>query len=220
MNKTGVLVPVMAILLAGCAAAQSPASDGAATLAQSIEVAGQGQTAMDETAQVGEAATGASDTAQEAVAEPRKRRTIVIPTMYESVTSKEEADEIAKTNGYESATLGEDGSLTIVMEEDVYQRMIDEFMDSVEKGTREIVGDGPSVKKITYTDDLSVFTVSVDTDEIGIIERQAAEELVMYGTLYHIYTGNNVDHIQVDFVNEESGDVIESADSGSLTGAY
>jgi hypothetical protein len=65
-----------------------------------------------------------------------------------------------------------------------------------------------------------VFTVSVDTDEIGIIERQAAEELVMYGTLYHIYTGNNVDHIQVDFVNEESGDVIESADSGSLTGAY
>ena len=42
----------------------------------------------------------------------------------------------------------------------------------------------------------------------------------MYGTLYHIYTGNSVDHIQVDYVSEESGEVIESADSGSLTDAY
>jgi hypothetical protein len=169
----------------------------------------------------GEQAQGAAETAQEA-AVVKQYRTIVIPTMYESVTSQEEADEIAKTNGYESASLEEDGSLTIVMEEDVYQQMIGEFLASVEKGTREIVGDGSasSIKKIEYNDDLSVFTVSVDTDEIGIIERQAAEELVMYGTLYHIYTGNNVDHIQVDFVNEESGDVIESADSGSLTGAY
>ena len=44
--------------------------------------------------------------------------------MYESVTSQEEADKIAEKNGYESAFLEEDGSLTVVMEEDVYQKMI------------------------------------------------------------------------------------------------
>ena len=222
MNKTGILLPVMVILLAGCTAAQSPASTGAATAQQSVEAAADGQTSSAETAADEEQAADASGTAQDAAAAKRELRTIVIPTMYESVTSQEEADKIAEKNGYESAFLEEDGSLTVVMEEKVYEKMISAFLDSVEKGVKEIIGEGSvsSVKKIEYNEDLSVFTVSVDADEIGIIERQAAEELVMYGTLYHIYTGNNVDHIQVDFVSEESGEVIESADSGSLAGAY
>lgn len=219
MNKTGILLPVMVILLAGCTAAQSPASTEAVTAEQSVEAAVEGETALKEAAAAREPS---ADTAQEAAAEKKQLRTIVIPTMYESVTSQEEADEIAKKNGYESATLEEDGSLTIVMEEDVHETMISAFLDSVQKGVKEIIGDGSvsSVKKIEYNEDLSVFTVRVDTDEIGIIERQAAEELIMYGTLYHIYTGNSVDHIQVDFVSEESGEVIQSADSGSLTDAY
>lgn len=219
MNKTGILLPVMVILLAGCTAAQSPASTEAVTAEQSVEAAVEGETALKEAAAAREPS---ADTAQEAAAEKKQLRTIVIPTMYESVTSQEEADEIAKKNGYESATLEEDGSLTIVMEEDVHETMISAFLDSVQKGVKEIIGDGSvsSVKKIEYNEDLSVFTVRVDTDEIGIIERQAAEELIMYGTLYHIYTGNSVDHIQVDFVSEESDEVIQSADSGSLTDAY
>ena len=222
MNKTGILLPVMVILLAGCTAAQSPASTGAATAQQSVEAAADGQTSSAETAAEGEQAADAEGTAQEAAAAKKQLRTIVIPTMYESVTSQEEADEIAEKNGYESAVLDEDGSLTIVMEEDIYEKMISAFLESVEKGVQEIIGDGSvsSVRKIEYNEGLSVFTVRVDTDEIGIIERQAAEELVMYGTLYHIYTGNSVDHIQVDFVSEESGEVIESADSGSLADAY
>lgn len=219
MNKTGILLPVMVILLAGCTAAQSPAATDAVTAEQSAEAAVEGGTALQEAAAAREPS---ADTAQEAAAEKKQLRTIVIPTMYESVTSQQEADEIAKKNGYESATLEEDGSLTIVMEEDVHKTMISAFLDSVQKGVKEIIGDGSvsSVKKIEYNEDLSVFTVRVDTDEIGIIERQAAEELIMYGTLYHIYTGNSVDHIQVDFVSEESGEVIKSADSGSLTDAY
>ena len=222
MNKTGLLLPVMVILLAGCTAAQSPASTGAATAQQSVEAAADGQSSSVETAADGEQAADAADTAKETAAVKKQLRTIVIPTVYESVTSQEEADEIAKKNGYESAVLEEDGSLTIVMEEDVYETMISSFLDSVQKGVKEIIGDGSvsSVKKIEYNEDLSIFTVTIDADEIGIIERQAAEELVMYGTLYHIYTGNGVDHIQVDYVSEESGEVIESADSGSLTDAY
>ena len=222
MNKTGLLLPVMVILLAGCTAAQSPASTGAATAQQSVEAAADGQSSSVETAAAGEQAADAADTAKETAAVKKQLRTIVIPTVYESVTSQEEADEIAKKNGYESAVLEEDGSLTIVMEEDVYETMISSFLDSVQKGVKEIIGDGSvsSVKKIEYNEDLSIFTVTIDADEIGIIERQAADELVMYGTLYHIYTGNSVDHIQVDYVSEESGEVIESADSGSLTDAY
>ena len=69
-------------------------------------------------------------------------------------------------------------------------------------------------------EDYSVFTVTVKGDEIGEYERLAADEIIMYGTLYHIYSGNTVDHIQVDYVKSGSGEVIETADSGSLEEAY
>ena len=94
--------------------------------------------------------------------------------------------------------------------------------ESVDRGIAEIISEdyGSSIEKIEYNDDYSVFTVTVSTDEIGIIERQTADELVMYGTLYHIYTAGEADHIQVDYVNRDSGEIIESADSGSLDNAY
>ena len=154
--------------------------------------------------------------------EPEETVTVVIPTVYESITTQEEADEIRKKNGYESATLEEDGSLTIIMSRSRHDEMIRQFRDSVDRGISEILAadTGSEIEKIEYNDDYSVFTVTVEGDEIGIVERQTADELVMYGVLYHIYTGNDVDHIQVDYVNRQSGEVIESADSGSLTGAY
>ena len=144
--------------------------------------------------------------------------TLVIPTAYENVSTQEEADDIRNRNGYESATLEDDGSLTIVMSRSQYEELLNSFRESVDSGIEEIIAEdyGSSIEKIEYNDDYSVFTVTVTGDEIGPVERQTADELVMYGTLYHIYTAGDADHIRVDYVNRESGEVIESADSGSL----
>ena len=146
----------------------------------------------------------------------------MIPTVYENVSTQEEADEIRDRNGYESATLEEDGSLTIVMSRSQYEELLKDFRESVDRGIAEIVSEdyGSSIEKIEYNDDYSVFTVTVSTEEIGIPERQTANELVMYGTLYQIYTAGGADRIRVDYVNRDSGEVIESADSGSLDNAY
>ena len=148
--------------------------------------------------------------------------TLVIPTVYENVSTQEEADEIRDRNGYESATLEEDGSLTVVMSRSQYEELISDFRESVDRGIAEIVSEdyGSSIEKIEYNDDYSVFTVTVSTEEIGIPERQTANELVMYGTLYQIYTAGGADRIRVDYVNRDSGEVIEYADSGSLDNAY
>ena len=125
-------------------------------------------------------------------------------------------------NGYESATLRDDGSLVIVMSKSQYDEMIRDFKEHVDKGISEIVGAGgnSAVEKIEYNDDYSVFTMTVSDEEIGFIEKQAADELIMYGTLYHVYTGNDVDQIRVDYVNAQTGEIIDTADSGSLDSAY
>ena len=147
---------------------------------------------------------------------------MVIPTIYENVTTQEEADRIRDENGYLSAELQEDNSLKITMTREQHRKMLEEFKASVDQAIRDITTSEnyPTVEKIEYNDEYSVFTVTVNSDEIGIVERQLAEELIMYGTFYHVCSGNDVENIHVDYISKESGEVLESADSGSLESAY
>lgn len=233
------LIIAAMILLSGCAPAQNtaaPAGNGSGqAAAQAQAQAGQsgadlsgtetdnsgkeensdGSAASSFTAESDNAENGTDASSDAVIAQ--ETVTIVIPTVYESVTTQEEAEEIRKANGYESAVLNEDGSLTIVMSRSQHDEMLYQFKKSVDEGIAEIIraaGDS-AIEKIEYNDEYSVFTVTVSGDEIGIAERQAADELVMYGTLYHIYSGNDADHIQVEYVGG-SGEVIETADSGSI----
>ena len=226
------------ILLAGCGSAKesaAPAQDSSGQAPQEAAAAGQSVTEQTTAGQSGEAPQDAvreeaekangSDTSAEAAQTAKKQETvtIVIPAVYESVKTQEEAEKIRKENGYESAVLNEDdGSLSIVMSRSQYDEMLDQFRKSVDEGVAEIIAsvEDSAIEKIEYNDEYSIFTVTVPGDELGIAERQAAEELVMYGTLYHIYTGNDVDHIQVDYVKSGTGEVIDTADSGSLEKAY
>ena len=201
------------VIMTGCASAQ----EGAAAPSGSGN-----EQALAETAEAGQ--TGK----EQAQTDPADQNTDAeesaawADTSAESVTTQEEAEKIRQENGYESAVLNEDGSLTIVMSREQYDEMLEKFKKSVDDGIAEIIGtvEDSTIEKIEYNEDYSIFTVTVSSDEIGFAERQAADELVMYGTLYHIYTGNDATHIQVDYVASGTSEVLETADSGSLENAY
>lgn len=224
--KRLIIAAAAAAVMTGCASASPTGESAAAAVSEEYDLTGAG----------GENTAGAAGTQVQGGSEPGQESaggstsapagekekdsvTIVIPTVYEDVETQQEADEIRDRNGYESAVLEEDGSLTIVMSRSVYDEMIRQYKESVDKGIAEITAGDSSIVKIEYNEDYSEFTVTVSEDELGIIERQAADELVMYGTLYHVYTGNDVDHITVNYVNG-SGETVETADSGSLDSAY
>ena len=224
------------ILLAGCGSAQNTAAPEAngsgretAAIQATADTADEKEepgTVTGETAEASakeeapESAEGSD--APSGAAKTEETVTVVIPTVYESVTTQEEAEKIRKENGYESAVLNDDGSLTIVMSRSQHDEMLGQFKKSVDEGITEIIHtvEDSAIEKIEYNDDYSIFTVTVSGDELGLAERQAADELVMYGTLYHIYSGNDVDHIKVDYLSSGTGEVIETADSGSLDKAY
>ena len=224
------------ILLAGCGSAQNTAAPAAnssgqetAAIQATADTADEKEepgTVTGETAEASakeEAAESAEGSdAPSGAAKTEETVTVVIPTVYESVTTQEEAEKIRKENGYESAVLNDDGSLTIVMSRSQHDEMLGQFKKSVDEGITEIIHtvEDSAIEKIEYNDDYSIFTVTVSGDELGLAERQAADELVMYGTLYHIYSGNDVDHIKVDYLSSGTGEVIETADSGSLDKAY
>ena len=238
------LVLAAMVLLAGCGNAQNTAAPAGESGAQAAAQTGSENTAdagAGEAAGLeGQAAEAAEGKTGEAVADTeapgsadgegtsseagkvKETVTLVIPTVYENVTTQEEAEKIRTENGYESAVLNEDGSLTIVMSRSQHDEMLGQFKKSVDEGITEIIHtvEDSAIEKIEYNDDYSIFTVTVSGDELGLAERQAADELVMYGTLYHIYSGNDVDHIKVDYLSSGTGEVIETADSGSLDKAY
>ena len=189
-----------------------------------------GQEAGREDADTDAAQTGAAEgtaagteAAEETAGEPAEAAepetvTLVIPAAFENIGSQEEADRICKENGYESAELLEDGSLSVTMKKDVYDTMIAEFRDAVDKGLDELAGseDFPEITAVEHSDDYSEFTVRTRSEEVDFMESYIAQELFMYGTLYHYYTGNDADHVHVAFVNE-AGEVLLEQDSESFT---
>ncbi|MBQ9033050.1 MAG: hypothetical protein IJ107_00075 [Lachnospiraceae bacterium] len=221
-----------AAVLTGCAVSPSAEKGSTAAVSEAGAQAGgeEGTQAASEGKSVGQAGSDpAAVSAQESSTQPEAANaqeeetvTVVIPTVYEEVKTQEEADRIREKNGYKSVVLEENGSLTIVMTKSQHDELIRDFRTSVDKGISEIIGagGGSSIEKIEYNEDYSIFTVTVTEEEIGVIERQAADELIMYGALYHVYTGNDADRIRVDYVNAKSGEIIETADSGSLESAY
>ena len=230
--KRLIIAAAAAAVMTGCATASPTGENAAAAVSEEYDLtgAGSGNTAQAAGA-AGTQVQGGSEPGQESAGgstsapageKEKDSVTIVIPTVYEDVETQQEADEIRDRNGYESAVLEEDGSLVIVMSRSQFDEMIREFKENVDKGISEIInaGGNSSIEKIEYNDDYSVFTVTVSDEELGIIERQAADELIMYGTLYHVYTGNDVDQIRVDYISASSGEIIETADSGDLDNAY
>lgn len=230
--KRALLCIAAAAALTGCAVSPSAEEGSTAAVSEAGAQAGgeKGKQAASEGKSVGQAGSDpAAVSAQESSTQPEAAHaqeeetvTVVIPTVYEEVKTQEEADRIREKNGYKSVALEENGSLTIVMTKSQHDELIRDFRTSVDKGISEIIGagGGSSIEKIEYNEDYSIFTVTVTEEEIGVIERQAADELIMYGALYHVYTGNDADRIRVDYVNAKSGEIIETADSGSLESAY
>ena len=222
MRKAAIILAALALV--GCSSAKVPAQTDTAAETEADGAAVQNnEDPADQSQAAGEAASGTGNTGGKAEesAPAKQNVTIVIPTVYESVTTQEEADEICKKNGYESAELMEDGSLKITMSTEQYSKMLEELRANIDKGIEEILRSEnyPAVQKIEYNEDYSVFTVTVN-DEIGIVERQLADELIMYGTYYHVCSANDAASIRVDYVDQETGEVLESADSGSLESAY
>ena len=223
-----ILALLLALLLVGCASPAAPDASAGVSGQEAAEAASGGETAGKENSEAGGTPQGADHTedasgqGSSGSDEQDDIVVVVIPTIYENVTTQEEADRIRDENGYLSAELQEDNSLKITMTREQHRKMLEEFKASVDQAIQEITTSEnyPTVEKIEYNDDYSVFTVTVSDEEIGIIERQAADELIMYGTLYHVYTGNDVDQIRVDYVSAGSGEIIETADSGDLDSAY
>lgn len=146
--------------------------------------------------------------------------TITIPaSWYESTgaeISQEDLDEQYSEEGYKSATLNEDGSVTIVMSKSQHKKLMEEIEDGIVSSIKELVDDSEnSISKIEHNDDFTKFTVTLSADEVGIVEGFAVLALNIYGGMYHVFNGTNVDNIKTVFYNS-NGSIIEEYNSSEM----
>ena len=147
--------------------------------------------------------------------------TLNIPADFIGETTQEELDKTVKEKGFKSATLNPDGSVTYVINKKQHEEMLKDVRKSIDEGLAEMANseDYPTITNVTANDDYKSFkitTKSASKDDIGLNESFSVLALYMYGGMYGVFSGERVDNVHVDFVNEASGEVISSADSKDM----
>lgn len=133
--------------------------------------------------------------------------------------SQEEADAYAKEQGFKSVTLGDDGSVTIVMSKSQHKKTMEGLRTTIDESLQEMIGseDYPNITAVEHNDNYTSFTVTTKSEELSFNETFSTFAFYIYGGMYNSFNGTPADNIHVDFVNEASGDVIDSFDSKNMS---
>lgn len=143
---------------------------------------------------------------------------LTIPADFVEGVTQEELDEAADEEGYKSATLNSDGSITYVMTKAQHKKMMTEITEGINMELQGMVGseDYPNFTKIEANSDYTKFTITTTSTELDLAESFSVINFYMQGGLYNIFNGTPVDNIHVEFVNAESGEIISSSDSSDI----
>lgn len=144
--------------------------------------------------------------------------TITYPASFmgEDATQEQLDQDIAESNGgIRSATLNDDGSATYVMSKAYHDKLLQYMADNINSELNAMVGseDYPNITAVEATDDFTSFTITTTSTELSMDEAFSVLSLYFYGGMYGIVAGDQPENIHVDFVNADTGEIIESADS-------
>lgn len=143
---------------------------------------------------------------------------LTIPAEYVGETTQEELNQTAEENGFKSITLNEDGSATYIMTKAQHEEMINEMAATFYSALDEMVGseEYPNITDITANSDFTEFTVTTTSTELDLNESLSVIVFYTYGGMYGIFNGTTVENVHVDFVNANSGEIINSSNSSDM----
>ncbi len=122
-------------------------------------------------------------------------------------------------NGYKSGKLNEDGSVTYTVSKAQYSDLLDNMKAMIDETIDEMVSGESKVEsftEITYNEDINEFYVYVDKALYTSWDSLNALSLYVVGAYYQILAGNDDKTIIVDFIDKDTGEVIESGDSSKM----
>lgn len=143
--------------------------------------------------------------------------TITYPADWVGESTQSDLDqEVEESNGgIKSATLNEDGTATYVMSKAYQDKLLQDISDNITEDLNALVGsdDYPSFTAVETNSDFTQFTITTTSSELDLNEAFSVMLFYMYSGLYSVVSGEPVENVHVDFVNADTGEIIESSDS-------
>ena len=99
-----------------------------------------------------------------------------------------------------------------------HEEMLAGIRESIDQSLSEMVGssDYPNITNVEHNDNYTSFTITTKNAEPDMSESFSVMALYMYGGMYGIFSGEEVDNVHVDFKNADSGEIISSANSEDM----
>lgn len=120
--------------------------------------------------------------------------------------------------GYTSAKLNEDGSVTFRLTKEQLRTMLDSIVQRMEEELKTLVENPDyAFTEITHNEDLTVFDVHLSTEKVGFMEGFMAPGFYLYGGIYATYSGNEGAVITVNYYGPD-GSLISSVNSSKTAG--
>lgn len=131
--------------------------------------------------------------------------------------TQEDLDNAAFENGFISATLNEDGSVTYVMSKDKYNAYVAELTMSIDKGLEELCNtENSTIVDIKHNADFTDYTITLDADVVGFTESLVSLAIVLYSAFYYGFTGKDMTSgVHFTYVNK-SGDILDEFSTDEL----
>ena len=146
--------------------------------------------------------------------------TITYPADWVGESTQSDLDqEVEESNGgIKSATLNEDGTATYVMSKAYQDKLLQDISDNITEDLNALVGsdDYPSFTAVETNSDFTQFTITTTSSELDLNEAFSVMLFYMYSGLYSVVSGEPVENVHVDFVNADTGEIIESSDSADM----
>ena len=117
----------------------------------------------------------------------------------------------------------EDGSVTFIMSAEKNRELMKSYKEQISTKFQDMIDNDEqfsNVSNIQYNDDLSVFNITLKTDELSFVDGFSALLYAMTGGIYQIFCGIPDEQINVivNFLNTE-GNIIESTSLADIAKA-
>ena len=143
---------------------------------------------------------------------------INIPESFASEISDEDLEKAVNEKGYKTARRNSDGTVTYVMSKAQHRELMDGIETSLRESMDEMIGSEayPSFTAIEANDDYTVFRVTTRSAELSINESFSVMAFYVYGGMYGIFNGTPADNIRVEFINADTGEIMNTANSKDM----
>jgi hypothetical protein len=104
----------------------------------------------------------------------------------------------------------EDGSMTYRMPKTKHEELMRELTADVERSLYDMTNSSDLFSSITHNENYTEFTVTCNSDSVGLSESISRVALYYIGGFYNLYNGTPADNIKVIYLDQEGNLIMES----------